>query len=150
MPVGCRQDPSEGIDFDPDTVKRMADQGQWVDPTIGHSILGYEATARGEAPPRAIHWSVQASDVSDADHYETLNLMHDAGVRFTNGLDMGMPHGTHDRSAANSWSVVRKPRLGQLERAADGNLRHRRSVRSIRRDWKDRAGQGSRPCRVRR
>ena len=100
------QDPSEGIDFDPDTVKRMADQGQWVDPTIGHSILGYEATARGEAPPRAIHWSVQASDVSDADHYETLNLMHDAGVRFTNGLDMGMPHGTHDRSAANSWSVV--------------------------------------------
>ena len=32
--------------------------------------------------------------------------MHDLGVRFTNGLDMGMPHGTHDRSAANAWSVV--------------------------------------------
>ena len=43
---------------------------------------------------------------ADEDHYETLNLMHDAGIRFTNGLDMGMPHGTHDRSAANSWSVV--------------------------------------------
>ncbi len=100
------QDPSKGLEFDIDTAKRMVDQGQWVDPTIGHAMLGQEATARGEAPPRAIHWSVAASDVADTDHYETLNLMHDQGVRFTNGLDMGMPHGTHDRSAANSWSVV--------------------------------------------
>ena len=100
------QDPSQGLEFDIDTAKRMADQGQWVDPTIGHGMLGHEVAARGEAPPRAIHWSVAASDVSDKDHYETLNLMHDEGVRFTNGLDMGMPHGTHDRSAANAWSVV--------------------------------------------
>ena len=100
------QDPSQGLEFDIDTAKRMADQGQWVDPTIGHGMLGHEVAARGEAPPRAIHWSVAASDVVDKDHYETLNLMHDAGVRFTNGLDMGMPHGTHDRSAANAWSVV--------------------------------------------
>jgi imidazolonepropionase-like amidohydrolase len=34
--------------------------------------------------------------------------MHDAGVRFTTGLDMGMPYGTHDRSAANAWAFVEK------------------------------------------
>ncbi len=100
------QDPAKGLDFDIETTKRMADQGQWVDPTIGHGMLGQEVAARGEAPPRAVHWSVAASDVTDADHYETLNLMHDEGVRFVNGLDMGMPHGTHDRSAANAWSFV--------------------------------------------
>ena len=100
------QDPTKGLEFDLDAAKRMADQGQWVDPTIGHGMLGHEAADRGEAPPRASHWSVAASDVTDEDHYETLNQMHDLGVRFTNGLDMGMPHGTHDRSAANAWSVV--------------------------------------------
>ena len=100
------QDPAKGLDFDIETAKRMADQAQWVDPTIGHGMLGQEVAARGEAPPRAVHWSVAASDVTDADHYETLNLMHEEGVRFVNGLDMGMPHGTHDRSAANAWSFV--------------------------------------------
>ena len=100
------QDPAEGLDFDIDTAKRMVDQGQWVDPTIGHGMLGHEAADRGEAPPRAIHWSVAASDVTDEQHYENLNEMHDLGIRFTNGLDMGMPHGTHDRSAANAWSMV--------------------------------------------
>ncbi len=100
------QDPSEGLEFDIDTVKRMADQGQWVDPTIGHGMLGEEAAARGEAPPRTAHWSVAASNVSDQDHYDALITMHDAGVHFINGLDMGMAHGTHDRSAANAWSFV--------------------------------------------
>lgn len=100
------QDPAAGLEFDIDTAQRMADQGQWVDPTIGHGMLGHEATDRGEAPPRAVHWSVAASDVTDEHHYETLNRMHELGVRFTSGLDMGMPHGTHDRSAANAWSVV--------------------------------------------
>ncbi len=100
------QDPSKGLEFDLDTAKRMADQGQWVDPTIGHGMLGREATARGEAPPRAIHWSVAATNVSDEAHNEVLNQMHDVGVRFVSGLDMGMPHGTHDRSAANAWAHV--------------------------------------------
>ncbi len=102
------QDPSKGLEFDLDTAKRMADQGQWVDPTIGHGMLGHEATDRGEAPPRAVHWSVAANNVTDEDHAETLNQMHDLGVRFTNGLDMGMPHGTHDRSSANAWAAVEK------------------------------------------
>ncbi len=100
------QDPSKGLEFDLDTAKRMADQGQWVDPTIGHGMLGEEATARGEAPPRSVHWSVASSDVDNEEHYETLNQMRDLGARFTNGLDMGMAHGTHDRSAANAWAAV--------------------------------------------
>lgn len=100
------QDPEKGLEFDIAAAQKMADQGQWVDPTIGHGMLGEEATQRGEAPPRAVHWSVAGSDVDNEAHYETLNQMHDLGVRFTNGLDMGMPHGTHDRSAANAWSVV--------------------------------------------
>ncbi len=100
------QDPEKGLEFDIAAAQQMADQGQWVDPTIGHGMLGEEATQRGEAPPRAVHWSVAGSDVDNEAHYETLNQMHDLGVRFTNGLDMGMPHGTHDRSAANAWSVV--------------------------------------------
>jgi imidazolonepropionase-like amidohydrolase len=100
------EDPTKGLEFDHDTAQRMADQGQWVDPTIGHSMLGHEAVARGEAPPRAIHWSVAESNVDDDEHYETLNQMHDLGVRFISGLDMGMSHGTHDRSAANAWSFV--------------------------------------------
>ena len=102
------QNPSKGLEFDLDTAKRMADQGQWVDPTIGHGMLGHEATDRGEAPPRAVHWSVAANNVTDEAHAENLNQMHDLGVRFTNGLDMGMPHGTHDRSAANAWAAVGK------------------------------------------
>ena len=67
------QDPAKGLEFDLDTAKRMADQGQWVDPTIGHGMLGHEAAARGEAPPRAIHWSVAAKNVPDEEHAETLN-----------------------------------------------------------------------------
>ncbi len=100
------RDADKGIDFQPDIVKRMADQGQWVDPTIGHLLLGIEAEAADAAAPRPLHWSVAAAKVSDQEHFDTLNAMRDAGVRFTNGLDMGMAHGTHDRSAANSWAAV--------------------------------------------
>jgi imidazolonepropionase-like amidohydrolase len=99
-------DPNKGLDYDPDTVKRMVDQGQWLDPTIGHHLLGFEARARGELAPATPHWSVSYKVVDEAEHVEALMKMHEAGVRFTTGLDMGMPAGTHDRSAANAWSFV--------------------------------------------
>ncbi|MCH8909993.1 MAG: amidohydrolase family protein [Chloroflexi bacterium] len=99
-------DPNKGLDYDPDTVKKMVDQGQWLDPTIGHHLLGREAKARGEIGPMAPHWSVAYKFVDESEHVETLMKMHDAGVRFTSGLDMGMAYGTHDRSAANAWSFV--------------------------------------------
>ena len=99
------RDPSKGLDYGPDVVKQMADQGQWVDPTIGHMMLGNEAVESG-APPRDPHWSVSDTVVPESEHLEALINMREAGVRFTSGLDMGMAYGTHDRSAANAWAVV--------------------------------------------
>ncbi len=99
-------DPEAGLSYDQSVVDKMADQGQWVDPTIGHHLLGQEAVARGESPPRALHWAVSSRVVPDEEHAAILNKMHDTGVRFTSGLDMGMIHGTHDRSAANAWAFV--------------------------------------------
>ena len=99
-------DPTKGLDYDRDTVKKMVDQGQWLDPTIGHHLLGREAKERGEIGPMSPHWSVSYKVVGESEHVETLMKMHEAGVRFTTGLDMGMPYGTHDRSAANAWSFV--------------------------------------------
>ena len=54
------------------------------------------------------HWAVSFKVVEEPEHIETLLKMHDAGIRFTSGLDMGMAYGTHDRSAANSWAYVEK------------------------------------------
>ena len=99
-------DPNKGLDYDPDTVKKMVDQGQGVDPTLGHHLLGQEAKARGEIGPMSPHWAVSFKVVPEAEHVETLMNMHDAGIRFTTGLDMGMAYGTHDRSAASAWAFV--------------------------------------------
>ncbi len=99
-------DPNKGLDYTVDTVKQMADQGQWVDPTIGHHLLGVEAKERGEVGPADPHWAVSYKVVPEAEHLARLNDMTDAGVRFTTGLDMGMAYGTHDRSAANAWALV--------------------------------------------
>jgi len=99
-------DPTKGLDYTAETVKRMADQGQWVDPTIGHHLLGTEARQRGEVGPAEPHWAVSFKVVPEHEHLDALNKMTDAGVRFTTGLDMGMAYGTHDRSAANAWALV--------------------------------------------
>ncbi len=99
-------DPGKGLDYDPETVKKIVDQGQWLDPTIGHHLLVQEADARGENMRASPHWSVSFKTVDESEHVEALMKMHDAGVRFTTGLDMGMPAGTHDRSAASAWSFV--------------------------------------------
>lgn len=52
------------------------------------------------------HWAVSFKVVPEVEHVETLTNMHDAGIRFTTGLDMGMAYGTHDRSAASAWAFV--------------------------------------------
>jgi imidazolonepropionase-like amidohydrolase len=84
----------------------MADRGIWVDPTIGHHLLGKEARSETAAPEPLRHWSVQARPVSDEEHFETMFKMHEAGVRYTAGLDMGMPYADHAKSAANAWAFV--------------------------------------------
>jgi imidazolonepropionase-like amidohydrolase len=99
-------DPQKGVAYDHDTAKRAAAKGMWVDPTIGHHLLGVEARQGNNAPPPLRHWSVQAKPVSDAEHFETVSRMHEAGIRFTAGLDMGMPYADHAKSAANAWAYV--------------------------------------------
>lgn len=94
------------LEYDIDAVSRIVDNGQWVDPTFGHHLLGEEARARG-APPRAIHWSVAASPVTQEDHLACARDMHERGVRFVTGLDMGMPHAAFDSSSANARVFVK-------------------------------------------
>ena len=100
------QDPNAELDYRPEVVKQMADQGQWVDPTIGHHLLGDEAVSQHGHTKAVTHWAVSSKVIPDSEHVELLKKMDEAGVRFTSGLDMGMPHGFHDLSAANAWSYV--------------------------------------------
>jgi imidazolonepropionase-like amidohydrolase len=98
-------DPAKGLEYDPALAERMADQGQWVDITIGLLLLGHEAVAAGAAP-RAPHWAVAATPISDEEHLETARDMRRRGVRFCTGLDMGMTHARFDASSANARAFV--------------------------------------------
>jgi len=99
-------DPQKGVAYDHETSKKMADKGIWVDPTIGHHLLGREAREKTAAPEPLRHWSVASRPVSDKEHFDTIFRMHEAGVRYTAGLDMGMPYADHAKSAANAWAFV--------------------------------------------
>ncbi|NQW17561.1 MAG: amidohydrolase family protein [Chloroflexi bacterium] len=98
-------DVTQPLDFDTETVKKMAANGQWVDPTFGHHLIGIERKEAGEAvlPP---HTAVAASPVTDADNIETAVKMHEMGVRFTTGLDMGMATAPFARSGSNARAFV--------------------------------------------
>lgn len=97
-------DPAQGLDYDQAVVDRMVEQGQWVDPTIGHHLLGEEAVAQRGVAPAPPHWAVSKHVVAPQEHLDALGRMHESGVRFTMGLDMGMAHADHGKSAANAWA----------------------------------------------
>lgn len=99
-------DPTKGLEYDADVVRRIADQGQRVDVTVGLHLLQQEAVAAG-APRGVPHWSVAAAPVSDEEHLGTVRDMKDRGVRFITGLDMGMTHCRFDASSANARAFVR-------------------------------------------
>ena len=105
-------DVTQPLDFDPETVKQLVDNGQWVDPTFGHHLIGVERRAAGLAmkPP---HPAVAASPVTEEDNIETAVKMKDLGVRFTTGLDMGMATAPFARSGSNARAVVKN--LGYSE-----------------------------------
>ena len=94
------RDPDLTLDYRPDVVARIVDLGHWVDPTIGHIFRGTLANHQ-----RAGKEGSAASASTDA-HLALLRCMDEAGVRFTSGLDMGMPHAPHDGTAANAWAFV--------------------------------------------
>tara|TARA_B110000438_G_scaffold215431_1_gene207777 strand:- start:178 stop:981 length:804 start_codon:yes stop_codon:yes gene_type:complete len=106
--IHCRwlsSDPAVAMDYDPEGAVRLADDGTWVDPTIGLSVLGTEARAAG-APQRQLHWGVSAARPSPEQTIEVLKDMRDKGVRYTTGLDMGMAYADYDKSAYNAISFV--------------------------------------------
>jgi imidazolonepropionase-like amidohydrolase len=99
-------DPRKGLEYDGGLAKRIADQGQWVDVTLGLLLLGQEAMAAG-APARVAHWAVSATPVSEDEHLAATRDMRARGVRFCTGLDMGMSHARFDASSANARAFVR-------------------------------------------
>ena len=107
------KNPKKGIDFRKEIVKKMVDQEQWVDPTLGHQLLRKDVNVDpinssahdGQDKNMKSHWAI-GKDVPMEEHIEKLLIMQNLGVRFTTGLDMGMAFGNHDRSTANAWSLV--------------------------------------------
>jgi imidazolonepropionase-like amidohydrolase len=99
-------DPAKGLEYDSTVAARIADQGQWVDVTLGLMLLGHEAVAAG-GPPRVPHWAVARAPVSDEEHLDTARDMRARGVRFATGLDMGMAHARFDASAASARAFVK-------------------------------------------
>ena len=97
-------DPSKRLAFDPRVAEQMAENGQWVDPTIGHHLLGVEAREAEEEYVPQKPWSMKQVEITEEEHLETIHGMSQAGVRFTAGLDMGMPHSDHAKSGANAWA----------------------------------------------
>ena len=107
------KNPKKGIDFRKEIVKKMVDQEQWVDPTLGHQLLRKDVNVDpinssahdGQDKNMKSHWAI-GKDVPMEEHLEKLLIMENLGVRFTTGLDMGMAFGNHDKSTANAWSLV--------------------------------------------
>ncbi len=97
--------PSNGFEYDPELATRMADEGRWVDATIGAALLRDEAVAEG-MQTRPLHWSIVQRPPRDAVVIEILVDMRRRGVGFTSGLDVGMAHADYDKSAATSWAAV--------------------------------------------
>ncbi len=108
------REPSGGLDYDQETVDRMAEQGQWADPTIGRALLQLDAErADPETKPVAMHWAVGV-DVPLEEHLDKYRRMHDAGVRFTAGLDGGdLTQATacswayHELLGWDTWAAIR-------------------------------------------
>lgn len=97
-----QRDPGGGLDYDQKLVDKMAEQGQWVDPTIGSALLNLDAQKDNPSTTVSkIHWAVGA-DVPLEQHLENYTRMHDSGVRFTAGLDSG----DLTNSTACSWAYV--------------------------------------------
>jgi len=106
--IHCRwlaADPEGGFDYDPQLAARIADEGIWVNPTIGLGLVAVEARARGEAPPRR-NPAMRGGGPTREQGLEIVRDMHSRGVRFTSGLDMGMAYADFDRAAVEAWAFV--------------------------------------------
>ena len=105
--IHCRwlsANPEEGFRYAPELAQRIADEGIWVNPTIGLGLLASEARERGDAAPRR-NPNLQGPSPRQQG-LEILRDMHNRGVRFTSGLDMGMAYADFNRAPAESWAFV--------------------------------------------
>ena len=98
-------DPAKGLEYDPDAGRMIADKGLWVDPTVGHLLLGDEARAREGLPPRrAFSMSPDDKVIPREEDLDTIRGLSEMGIRFTTGLDMTCPYAYPDKSAASAWA----------------------------------------------
>ena len=106
--IHCRwlaEDPDGGFEYDPQLAQRIADEGIWVNPTIGLGLLAAEARAHGDAPPRR-NPAMRGNAPPREQGLEIIRDMHARGVRFTSGLDMGMAYADFNRAPAEAWAFV--------------------------------------------
>lgn len=114
--IHCRwlsANPEEGFKYDPVLAQRIADEGIWVNPTIGLGLLASEARERGAAAPRR-NPNLQGPSPREQG-LEILRDMRDRGVRFTSGLDMGMAYADFNRAPAEAWAFVEDVGLSEWQ-----------------------------------
>lgn len=112
--IHCRwlsENPTEGFSYDPELAQRIADEGIWVNPTIGLGLLASEARERGDAAPRR-NPNLRGPSPREQG-LEIVRDMRDRGVRFTSGLDMGMAYADFNRATAEAWAFVQDVGLSE-------------------------------------
>ena len=122
--IHCRwlsANPEEGFRYEPELAQRIADEGIWVNPTIGLGLLASEARERGDAAPRR-NPNLQGPSPREQG-LEILRDMRDRGVRFTSGLDMGMAYADFNRAPAESLGLRAGGWAVGVAGAADHDLR---------------------------
>ncbi len=114
--IHCRwlsEDPTQGFNYDPDLAQRIADEGIWVNPTIGLGLLASEARQRGKAAPRR-NPNLRGPSPRE-EGLAIVRDMRDRGVRFTSGLDMGMAYADFNRATAEAWAFVQDIGLSEWQ-----------------------------------
>jgi imidazolonepropionase-like amidohydrolase len=99
-----------GEDYDQEITKEMAEKNIWIDPGGGLTLLRRENAPDYQMP----NWTATdvSGDVSEKDpehdnrRTEILLDMHDKGVKFLGGLDVGMAHAHFDNTPATAWFTV--------------------------------------------
>ena len=114
--IHCRwlsANPEEGFRYDPQLAQRIADEGIWVNPTIGLGLLAAEARERGDQAPRR-NPNLQGPSPREQG-LEILRDMRNRGARFTSGLDMGMAYADFNRAPAEAWAFVQDVGLSEWQ-----------------------------------
>lgn len=95
-------------DYDPALGQRIADQGIWIDPTIGEVELHREHHETGlPDKPEFEHWALPDVPSELEPRLGFMRDMTDRGVRFIGGMGMGMPIVTFDSVACSAQVYAR-------------------------------------------